>query len=57
MPVQVPKKADAGGLIDCPGSVLQNLVCSTSCVLETDDELVLFGRGTDGALVNIGQQN
>jgi len=32
-------------------------VCSTSCVLEADDELILFGGETDGALVNIGKQN
>ena len=59
--VQVPKKADADGLIDCLGSVLQEVgisdVLNKSCVLETADKPILIGGGTDGASVNIGEQN
>ena len=59
--VQVPKKADADGLIDCLGSVLQEVgisnVLNKNCVLETADKPILIGGGTDGASVNIGQQN
>jgi len=59
--VQVPKKADADGLIACLGSVLQEIgisnVLDKSCVLESDDKPILVGGGTDGASVNIGRQN
>ena len=59
--VQVPKKADADGLIDCLGSVLQEVgisdVLNKSCVLETADKPILIGGGTDGASVNIREQN
>ena len=59
--VQVPKKADADGLIYCLGSVLQEVgiseVLNKRCVLETDDKPILVGGGTDGASVNIGEQN
>ena len=62
--VQVPKKADADGLIYCLGSVLQEVVISEvlnkRCVLETGDKPILVGGGTDGggtdgASVNIGE--
>ena len=57
----MPKKADADGLIDCLGSVLQEVgisdLLNKSCVLETADKPILIGGGTDGASVNIGEQN
>ena len=59
--VQVPKKADADGLIDCVDSVLQEVgipdMLNKSCVLETADKPIFIGGGTDGASVNIGEQN
>ena len=54
------KKADADGLINCVGSVLQvgiSDVLNKSCVLETADKPILIGGGTDGASVKIGEQN
>lgn len=61
MPVEVLKKADADGLIDCLGSVSQEVgipdVLNKSCVLETADKPIFIGGGTDRASVNIGEQN
>ena len=59
--IEVPKKADAIGLITCLGKALKHLgvddVLSKHGVLGAEGKPVLIGGGTDGASVNIGQHN
>ena len=59
--VVVPKKADADGLIECLSTVLQEIgICSEvskSNLLEAVGKPILVGGGTDGASVNVGEQN
>ena len=55
--VEVPKRADASGLIDCLGNALQVLgidnVLDKASVLGVVDKFILIGGGTDGASVNV----
>ena len=60
--VQVPEKADADGLVKCLGTALCELgienILDQASVLGTDDSRpILVGGGTDGASVNIAEQN
>jgi len=59
--VVAPKKADADGLIECLSTVLQEIgICSEikkSNLLEVVGKPILVGGGTDGASVNVGEQN
>ena len=59
--LQVPKKADADGLIHCLGDALQILgvdnILDQASVLGVEGKPVLVGGGTDGASVNVGEQN
>ena len=61
--VEVPKKADAQGLIRCVGESLKKLgvediLDKTSILKAVDSSMpVLIGVGTDGAAVNISSQN
>ena len=56
-----PQKADASGLLLCVGEALQLLgvenVLDKDSVLSVEGKPVLVGVGTDGATVNIGEQN
>ena len=59
--IQVPRKADAAGLIECLGSAvnisgIENIFHKAS-VLGVKGKPILIGVGTDGASVNIGEQN
>ena len=60
--VDVPKRGDANGLIDCLGTALKDL--GVEDVLDKDsilsaavEKLILVGGGTDGASVCIGEHN
>ena len=57
--IEVPKRADADGLIACLQESLRTLgiddVLSKACVLGSKP--ILIGGGTDGAAVNIASQN
>ena len=60
--VDVPKRGDANGLIDCLGTALKDL--GVEDVLDKDSILsaavekpILVGGGTDGASVCIGEHN
>ena len=61
--LQVPERADASGLIACLGNALATLnvddILSATDVLSAADHgfPVIIGCGTDGAAVNIGEQN
>ena len=56
-----PRQADANGLVECLGKGLQ--VMGVSDILDSDQVLkvegkpVLVGVGTDGASVNLSDQN
>ena len=57
----VPTKSDADGLIAYLGEALHVFgvddVCNRESVLSLQDKPILIGGGTDGAAVNISQQN
>lgn len=59
--IEVPKKADANGLITCLENALKDFgvddVLSKASTLRADEKLILTGGGTDGASVNIGELN
>ncbi len=59
--VEVPKRADADGLIACLGNALKDLgvedVLSKTSVLGAKQKPILIGGGTDGASVCIGEHN
>ena len=59
--VEVPTRADAAGLIQCLGVALKRLgiddILDQSKVLEVKGKPVLVGGGTDGASVNISEEN
>ena len=59
--LEVPTKADADGLISCLGNAVkalgvQNLL-DIGSVLSVGSNPVLVGGGTDGASVNVSEQN
>lgn len=55
-----PKRADAGGLLECLGEALKLVgiesVLDKDSVLSVSGKPVLIGVGTDGASVNVGEQ-
>ena len=59
--VQAPSRADAAGLIECIGGALKKLgidnLLDQAKVLGVEGKPVLVGGGTDGASVNISEQN
>ena len=59
--VQAPSRADAAGLIECLGSALKKLgiddILDQAKVLGVEGKPILVGGGTDGASVNISEQN
>ena len=59
--VQAPSRADAAGLIECLGGALKKLgiddLLDQAKVLGVEGKPVLVGGGTDGASVNISEQN
>jgi len=59
--INEPKKADANGLVECLGKGLQvmgmNDIFNSEEILEVEGKPVLVGVGTDGASVNISEQN
>ena len=59
--IEVPTKADADGLLSCLTRSLNSLgitnILDKEDVLEVTGKLVLIRGGTDGASVNIGEQN
>ena len=59
--LEIPKKADANGLIKCVGNALQTLgvdnILDQSSVLGVQCKPILIGGGTDGASVNIAEHN
>ena len=59
--MQVPKKAYADGLIHCLGDALRTLgidnILDQASVLGVEGKPLLVGGGTDGASVNVGEQN
>ena len=59
--VQAPSRADATGLIECLGGVLKKLgiddLLDQAKVLGVEGKPILVGGGTDGASVNISEQN
>ena len=59
--VQVPSRADTAGLIECLGSALKKLgiddILDQAKVLGVEGKPILVGGGTDGASVNISEQN
>ena len=59
--LQVPTRANADGLIQCLGDALQILgidnILDCDSVLGVQGQPVLVGGGTDGATVNIADQN
>ena len=60
--IEVPKKADSDGLIECLGRALEKLgitnILDKESVLGVEkDKPILIGGGTDGASVNISEQN
>ena len=56
-----PKKADANGLVECLGKGLQVMgvsdIFDSEKILEVEGKPVLVGVSTDGASVNISEQN
>lgn len=56
-----PTKCDAGGLVKCLGTALESMgisdVLNKQEVLGVEGQPVLVGCGTDGATVNISEQN
>ena len=59
--VATPKKVDASGLVECLSQSLSPLgivdVLDPSLLVQTEGKPVLVGGGTDGASVNVAQQN
>ncbi len=59
--IEVPKKADSNGLVECLGKSLEKLgitnLLDKASVLNVGTKLMLVGGGTDGASVNISDQN
>ena len=59
--LEVPTKANADGLIKCLGNALRILgvenILDESSVLGIRGKPILIGGGTDGASVNIAEQN
>ena len=56
--LQEPKKADADGLIECLGRALRKMgITNIQDKASVLDEPVLIGGGTDGAFVNVCEQN
>ena len=59
--VEVPKKADANGLIECLSNALKEFgiedILKRASVLGAQGKPVLIGGGTDGASVNVAEQN
>lgn len=59
--IEVPKKADADGLVECLGRSLEKLgitdLMDKAAVLGVQTKPILIGGGTDGASVNISDQN
>ncbi len=59
--IREPKKADADGLIHCLTCALEKLditdVLDKENVLGVTNKPVLIGGGTDGAAVNVSEQN
>ena len=59
--VKVPKKANAGGLIECLGIALKEFgiedILKRASILGVEGKPVLIGGGTDGASVNVAEQN
>lgn len=59
--VQAPSRADAAGLIECLGGALKKLgiddLLDQAKVLGVEGKPILVGGGTDGASVNISEQN
>ena len=59
--LQVPIKADADGLIRCLGDALLVLgidnILDRSSVLKVDSKPLLVGGATDGASINVAEQN
>ena len=59
--VEVPTKADSDGLIKCTGNALKCLgvgdILNKAQHLQATKGPILIGVGTDGASVNIGEQN
>ena len=59
--LEVPTRADADGLIKCLGNSLRILgidnILDCASVLGVEHKPVLIGGGTDGASVNIAEQN
>ena len=61
--VQVPSKADSSGLIQCVGNALRGFGLEPADILDCKKHLeikgkpIMIGGGTDGASVNIGDQN
>lgn len=57
----MPSRADAAGLIECLGDALKRLgiddILDQAKVIGVKDKPVLVGGGTDGASVNISEQN
>ena len=57
----MPPKVDADGLIKCLGSALQVVgdddILDQSSVFGVQGKPILIGGGTDGAAVNIAEQN
>ena len=55
------KRADANGLIECLGKALEPLgiedILDKSSVLGVTGKPLLVGGGTDGASINIAEQN
>ena len=59
--LEVPKKADANGLIRCLGNALKVLgidnLLDKASVLAVGSNPILIGGGTDGASVNVSEHN
>ena len=59
--MEVPTKADADGLLNCLGRGLSSLgitnILDKSRVLGVTGKPILVGGGTDGASVNVAEQN
>ena len=59
--IQEPKRTNAGGLIHCLSNALEKLgitdVLDKQSVLGVTNKPLLIGGGTDGASVNISEQN
>ena len=59
--VEIPTRADADGLIKCLGNALKDFgvedILKRASVLGAEGKPVLVGAGTDGASVNLGEQN